>query len=150
MAQERERPYSAFNFLVKIGQEDGTSFKAGFQEVGGLGVEVAVQEYRPGNYRLNSTMKITGTIKYSDISLKRGACGALDLYAWLKEVKDGSQAALRSVVVELQDEAGAGPVMVWKISNARPIKYTGPAFNGKGTDVAIEELVLAVENVEME
>lgn len=150
MAKERERPYSAFNFLVKIGQDDGMSFKAGFQEVGGLGVEVAVQEYRPGNHRVNATMKITGTHKFGDVSLKRGACGALDIHGWLKEVREGSQTALRSVVIELQDESSAGPVMTWKLSNARPIKYTGPAFNGKGTDVAIEELVLAVEGVEFE
>jgi hypothetical protein len=30
------------------------------------------------------------------------------------------------------------------------MKYTGPSFNGKGNEVAIEELVLACENLRME
>ena len=33
----------------------------------------------------------------------------------------------------------------WKLIKARPMKYTGPSLNGKGTDVAVEELVLASE-----
>ncbi len=37
----------------------------------------------------------------------------------------------------------------WLLKNARPMKYTGPSLNGKGTDLAIEELVLAAEELEM-
>jgi hypothetical protein len=29
------------------------------------------------------------------------------------------------------------------------MKYTGPALNGKGTDVAVEELVLAAERIDL-
>jgi hypothetical protein len=39
--------------------------------------------------------------------------------------------------------------MSWKLIKARPIKYTGPSLNGKGTDVAVEELVLAAHRVEL-
>ena len=39
--------------------------------------------------------------------------------------------------------------MQWKLIGARPMKYTGPSLNGKGTDLAIEELVLAAERIEM-
>ena len=38
-------------------------------------------------------------------------------------------------------------VLEWTLQNARPMKYTGPALNGKSSDVAIEELVLSAENV---
>ena len=55
---------------------------------------------------------------------------------------------LRTVSVQLQDEAHAGPVMTWTLLNARPMRYTVPALNAKtGTDVAIEELVLSVEDL---
>ena len=37
-----------------------------------------------------------------------------------------------------------------KLTNARPTKYTGPALTGKGTDVAIEELVLAYERLDLQ
>lgn len=150
MAEVRERPYSAFNFLVKLGDDgDPSSIQAGFQEVTGLGIEVTVQEYRAGNYRENSPLKITGMHKVTDITLKRGLIAALDLYEWIGQVRDGSQDALRPVVIQLQNEEHTAVVMEWKLSDARPIKYTGPSFNGKGTDVGIEELVLACERLEI-
>jgi phage tail-like protein len=40
-------------------------------------------------------------------------------------------------------------ILEWNLINARPMKYTGPALNGKSSDVAIEEIVLSVENVQM-
>lgn len=151
MATFRDRPFSAFNFLVKLGDEgDPNAVEAGFQEVTGLGLEITVQEYRAGNFKDNSTMKVTGTYKVPDITLKRGVIGATDLYAWLNQVRDGSQEALRSVVIQLQSEDHTAVAVTWRLANARPIKYTGPTFNGKGTDVAIEELVLAAERVDME
>ncbi|HXF63269.1 MAG TPA: phage tail protein [Caldilineaceae bacterium] len=148
MAEFRDRPYSAFNFLVKLGDEgDPNSVQAGFQEVTGLGMEITVQEYRAGNSLENAPLKITGMHKVTDVTLKRGVIGALDLYTWLDQVRNGRQDALRTVVIQLQNEDHSAVVMEWKLNNARPIKYTGPSFNGKGTDVAIEELVIAAERI---
>lgn len=150
-ATERERPYSQFNFLVTIqdiGGPDG--FKAGFQEVTGLGMEINVAEYRPGNAADNTPMKITGTYKVPDITLKRGVVGALDLYGWLDSVRNGKQDALKLVTIELKSEDHESTGMIWTLTNARPIKYTGPSLNGKGTDLAIEELVLASERLEIQ
>jgi phage tail-like protein len=43
------------------------------------------------------------------------------------------------VTIQLQDEARLNTVMTWKIKGARPMKYSGPAFNAKASsDVAIE------------
>ncbi len=147
MATERDRPYSAFRYLVDLGSgTDGA--KAGFQEVTGLGVEITMQEYRAGNDKLNAPIKIPGLYKATDISLKRGVLGALDLTEWLDQVRRGENAR-RNITIELQGEDGQ-PAMTWKLKNAQPMKYTGPSLNGKGTDVAIEELGLAVEDIEFE
>jgi len=148
MAKERkDRPYSAFNFLVKLGNEDEKAPEAGFQEVSGLGVELTVQEYRAGNYKENSPVKVMGMHKVTDVTLKRGAIGVLNLYDWLDEVRNGAQDAGRTVVIQLQNESHSDVVMEWELTNAVPMKYTAPSFNGKGTDVAIEELVLAAERI---
>jgi phage tail-like protein len=151
MAVERERPYGQFNFRVEI--ENGPaadSTRAGFQEVSGLGMEITVAEYRGGNFRDNTPLKVTGTYKIPDITLKRGVIGDLDtLYVWLDQVRNGSQTALRTVSIQLQSEDHTATVQEWKLTNARPTKYTGPALTGKGTDVAIEELVLACERIEL-
>jgi phage tail-like protein len=147
MAEFRERPYSQFNFLVDLGTGDTDSPQAGFQEVSGLGLEITVAEYRNGNEKDNAPRKITGTYKVPDVTLKRGVIGSLDLYEWLNEVRDGSQDALRTITIQLQSEDHTTVAQVWQLSNARPIKYTGPSLNGKGTDVAVEELVLACERI---
>ena len=147
MADERDRPYSQFNYLVDLGDGDTDSPRAGFQEVSGLGLEITVAEYRNGNEKENSTRKITGTFKVPDVTLKRGVIGAKDMYEWLNEVRNGSQEALRAVKIQLLSEDRSKVAVTWLLNNARPIKYTGPALNGKGTDVAIEELVLACEGI---
>ncbi len=149
MAELRERPYSQFNFLVDLGTGGTDSVQAGFQEVSGLGMEITMAEYRNGNEQDNAPRKITGMYKVPDITLKRGLIGSLDLYGWLDQIRNGEQDALRSVTIQLQDEARTGTVQEWKLTNARPIKYTGPSLNGKGTDVAIEELTLACERIDI-
>jgi phage tail-like protein len=139
----RERPISQFNFQVDFGV-DPNAPQAGFQEVSGLGLEITVAEYRNGNELVNTPRKITGTFKVPDVTLKRGVIGDDTLYEWLNEVRDGSQDALRTVTITLLAEDRT-PAQTWELLNARPIKYTGPALTGKGTDVAVEELVLSSE-----
>jgi phage tail-like protein len=149
MAVLRDRPYVQFNFLVDLGAgTDGPV--AGFQECSGIGMEVTVSEYRTGNAKENSVMKITGMNKSTDITLKRGVIGSLDLYNWLHEIRNGNQNAFKTVVVQLQNEDHTAVVMTWKLLRARIIKATFGPFNAKGTDVAMEEMVLSYERLEME
>jgi phage tail-like protein len=150
MAVMRERPYVQFNFLVDLGTGNTDGPQAGFQEISGIGMEVTVSEYRTGNSKENSVMKITGLNKASDVTLKRGVIGSLDLYNWLNDIRNGNQNALRNVVIQLQNEDHTAVVQTWKLLRARIIKHTSGPLNAKGTDVAMEELVLAYERLEME
>lgn len=151
MATPREdRPYSQFNFQVSWDSLAADSPKAGFQEVAGLGMEIAVAEYRGGNSQTNEPIKVTGTVKTPDVTLKRGLIGTEELYEWLEQVRNGDQDALKSVTIQLMSENREDVAMTWKLTNARPMKYTGPSLNGKGTDLAIEELVLAAERIDFE
>jgi len=149
MATPRERPYVQFNFLVDIGEgTDGP--QAGFQEVSGIGMEVTVSEYRNGNAKENSVMKITGVNKSTDVTLKRGVIGSLNLYQWLNQIRNGDQNALRPVTIQMQNEDHTAIVQTWKLMRARIIKHTSGPLNAKGTDVAMEELTLSYERLEME
>jgi|SRR5689334_15744285 len=150
MATLRDRPYTQFNFLVDLGSGATDGPAAGFQEVSGIGMEVTVSEYRNGNSKENSVMKITGLNKATDVTLKRGIIGSLDLYQWLNQIRNGDQNALRTVTIQLQNEDHSGSVQTWKLLRARIIKHTSGPFNAKGSDVAMEELVLAYERLEME
>jgi phage tail-like protein len=150
MAVQRDRPYVQFNFLVDLGDGNTEGPGAGFQEVSGIGMEVTVAEYRTGNARENSVMKVTGLNKMTDVTMKRGVIGSLNLYQWLDDIRNGNQNALRNVTVQLQNEDHTAVVATWKLLRARIIKNTNGPFNAKGTDVAMEELTLSYERLEME
>jgi phage tail-like protein len=150
MAVLRERPYVQFNFLVDLGTGNTDGADAGFQEVSGIGMEVTVAEYRNGNEKDNSVRKITGLNKSSDVTMKRGVIGSLTLYNWLNQIRNGDQNALRNIVVQLQNEDHTAVVQTWKLLRSRIIKHTSGPMNAKGTDVAMEELVISYERLEME
>ena len=150
MAILRDRPYTQFNFLVDLGDGNTDGPQAGFQEVSAIGTEVTVAEYRNGNSKENSVIKITGLNKATDVTLKRGVIGSLNLYQWLNQIRNGDQAALRTVTIQLQNEDHSAVVQTWKLLRARIIKHTSGPLNAKGTDVAMEELILAYERLEME
>ncbi len=149
MAVLRERPYVQFNFLVDLGTGNSDGPEAGFQEISGIGMEVTVAEYRNGNEKENSVRKITGLNKSTDVTMKRGVIGSLNLYQWLNQIRNGDQSALRTVTIQLQNEDHTAVVQEWKLLRARIIKHTSGPLNAKGTDVAMEELVVAYERLEM-
>ena len=95
-------------------------------------------------------MKISGMNKASDVTMKRGVIGSLNLYKWLDQIRNGDQGALRTVTIQLQNEDHSETVQTWKLLRARMTKHTSGPLNAKGTDVAMEELVLAYERLEME
>ena len=150
MATLRDRPYVQFNFLVDLGDGNTDGPQAGFQECSNIGMEVKVAEYRNGNEKENSVRKITGLNKATDVTLKRGVIGSLNLYQWLNDIRNGNQNALRNVVIHLQNEDHTAIVITWKLMRARIIKHVSGPMNAKGTDVAMEELTLAYERLEME
>jgi hypothetical protein len=56
-----------------------------------------VVEYRNGNSKENNVIKITGLHKTTDVTMKRGIVGTLNLYQWLDQIRNGDQSALRTV-----------------------------------------------------
>lgn len=148
----RQQPYGAFNFLVNLNSPgvDPGSVLGGFSDVSGLGTEMKVAEYRNGNERENHVRKISGTHTVSDVTLKRGIVNSKDLWAWIRDVRVNGPAAKREAVITLRDEAG-NDIQSWKLYGVTPLKYTGPTLAAKGGgDVAMEELSLSVEGLEIE
>jgi phage tail-like protein len=150
MSVRRDRPYTEFNFLVDLGTGETDGPEAGFQEISAIGQEVSVIEYRNGNSKENAVTKLTGLNKTTDVTLKRGIIGSTQLYNWLDQIRNGDQNALRTVTIQLQNEEHTATVQTWKLIRARIIKHSSGPFNAKGNQVAMEELVLAYERLEME
>src|SRR4249920_1155723 len=131
MAVLRDRPYVQFNFLVDLGTGTTDGPEAGFQECSNIGMEVTVAEYRNGNEKENSVRKITGLNKATDVTLKRGVIGSLNLYQWLDDIRNGNQNALRTVTISLQNEDHSQVIQSWKLLRARIIKHTSGPLNAK-------------------
>jgi phage tail-like protein len=137
----RRDPYKNFRFRVEIA---GVQL-SGFSEVSGLTVEIDAIEYREGSDPTH-VRKLPGLTRYSDVTLKCGVTNSLELYEWHRRTVDGD-IDRRAVAIVLQDDSGQD-VARWQVVEAFPRRYEGPHLDAKGTDVAIETLVLAVEGIE--
>ena len=145
----REDPYLAMNFLVAIQgvSDDPRSTRGAFSEVSGLGVEITPIEYRTGAEDI-SVRKLPGMRKFTNIVLKRGVIGDTTLWNWLKTAMQGQvQRADLSIILlnESREE-----VLRWNVRRAWPCKWTGPDLNAKANEVAIEELEICHEGVEID
>lgn len=145
----RNDPYGDFNFLVSLGEPDPTSVVGGFTAVTGLGIEVEYVEYRNGNERANTARLLPGIHRCPDVVLRRGLIGSADLFAWISRVASGVPEP-RTVAITLLDEA-RNPVATWTLHRAQPKKWHGPTLSGRGGgEVAMEELVLVYERLDMD
>jgi phage tail-like protein len=146
----REQPYGRFNFLVDLGTGSTDGPDGGFQECSPIAMEVAVAEYRNGNDKANELRKAAGLTRVADVTLRRGLIGSLALFQWIREVGNGEQAT-RSVTIQLLSEDHTGVAFAWRLLRARPVRYaTGPLDARSSSEVAMEELTLAYERLEME
>ena len=150
MAVLREKPYPSFNFLVDLGTGDTESVKAGFEEVIFPEVYVDVMEYRNGNEKENAVRKITGLEHSTNLILKRGVIGSLDLYEWYNQVRNGDQSDIRTIIIQLQSEDHTSVVLAWKFLRSRPVKLGFSNLDGKSQDVLVEFVEIAFERLEME
>ena len=148
MPSPREKPYAQFNFLVNLGTGSAGGPEAGFQECSAVNIGVAGVDSRGrADERIG---KINPVHKATDVTLKRGVIGASQLQQWLNDLRSGGPGALRPVTIQLQNEDRSAVVQRWKLSRARIIKHTSGPLNAKGNDVAIEELTLSCERLDIE
>ncbi len=87
---------------------------------------------------VSSVAKIKGLNKSSDVTLKRGLIGATMLRDWLKQRRK------RSVTIELQTAA-----VRLTLTGARIVKHDADFLDAVGNDVAVGELVLSCDSVEL-
>ena len=150
MSVPRAQPYASFNFLVTIGSGgDPNGPDGGFQEVSALSMEVGVAEYRYGNSKLNNTQKVTGLNKSNDVTLKRGVMGNKTIYEWFDAIRSGKN-ELKTVRIELRNEENSETVQTWILNDCRPLKFAAGPLNAKSNEIAMEELVLSFNRLEIE
>ena len=144
MAGSRNDPYGQFNFLIAI---DNITV-AGFSEASGLTTDTNVIEYREGREPQGTVRKLPGLVKYNNILLKRGWTQDKSLWEWRKKVIDGVTLRTTGSIILLDESRKVA--LQWTFREGWPVKWEGPALNGKTTEVAIETLEIAHEGLELE
>lgn len=134
-------PLPKFHFRVEW---DGQVMQ--FQEVSGLDVEARPIEYRHGDSKVFSTVKMPGLAKYGNITMKKGIFKSDNkFWDWFNQIKMNTIRRV-PVTISLLDEAGS-PLMVWTLANAWPTKITGTDLKSDGNEVAVETLEIAHEGL---
>jgi len=141
--QDNVWPLPKFYFTVDI-TDVGNDLP--FQEVSGLDVEAQPIEYRAGNSKVFSTIKMPGIVKSGNVTLKKGIFVKDNkFWDWYSKIKLNTIKRV-TVTIKLLDESGK-PTMVWTLANAWPTKITGTDLKSDGNEVAVETIELAHEGL---
>jgi phage tail-like protein len=139
----RVDPYADYNFSVEL---DGIT-RAGFRECSGLENSQNAGEYREGTDKNPSVRKIPGLVTHSDITLTRGITADRKLWDWRENVMKGVPER-HDISITMLDDAGNAKI-TWNLYDCWPRQWTGPSLNATADDLAVEQLVLACERVEV-
>ncbi len=148
-------PLTKMNFLVKVANVEGT---AAFSQVTGIDATVDVIEFRQGNANSLAPVKIPGLVKHGNITLRFGYTLDSAFKTLIQECVSEVRGEIprNDVQIELIDINGGSPQVlataitgtrVWLLTNAWVAKYTGPELDAKTSDVAIETVELAYEEL---
>ena len=137
-------PYAGYNFSVEL---DGIT-RAGFRECSGLETSQNAGEYREGTDKNLSVRKIPGLNTYGDVTLSRGFTSDSKLWEWRQKAMRGT-VERHNVSITLLDDQG-NPRITWNLFECWPRTWTGPSLNATSDEVAVEQLTLVCERVEVD
>lgn len=148
-------PLTKMNFLVSV---DGVSGTAAFSEVTGIEASVDVIDFRQGNANSLAPVKIPGLVKHGNVTLKFGYTLDSAFKTWIQECVSEVRGEMprNRVQIELIDINGGAPqtvqdsvtgTRVWVLTNAWVAKYNAPDLNAGTSEVAIESVELAYEEL---
>ena len=107
-----------------------------FAECSGLSVEYDIFEYQEGG-ELSFVHKFRGGLKYPNLVLKRGVTYEDALVKWFFDRSDREERG--NITLNLLGDDGE-QVRSWSFASAFPVKWSGPSFSAKSTNVATETL----------
>jgi phage tail-like protein len=137
-------PYGGYNFAVEL---DGIT-RAGFTECSGLENSQEAGAYREGTDKNLSPRKLPGLVTHSDVTLSRGFTNDRKLWDWREKALKGS-VERHNISIMLLDDVGE-PKIRWNLFECWPRQWTGPSFNATADEIAIEQLIIAYERIEVD
>ena len=132
--------YFSLSFSDVTGQTE-----ASFKEVSGISNEIPIEETKEGG--VNSFKhRLPGTIKYSNLELKRGLISKDSaLFNWCKATVEsglGNPIETKTILVSLLDE-NSKPLKTWSFADAWPVKWDISDFNSVNDELVVETLEFA-------
>lgn len=149
----------------------------GFSEISGLEASMEHKVIKEGGRNYGTVMR-AGQTTFATVILKRGIVSSRHLWNWWSMFAGADQAddslpeeknrcdvligLIQSVPLPWppSGDSGAGVTpsegpshaakVAWKLRNAMPVKFKIGDFNAKGSDVAVEELHLVHEGLDLE
>lgn len=117
-----------------------------FQEVSGLDIESQPIEYRLGDSKQFSTVKMPGIQKSSNVTMKKGIYKSDNkFWDWFNAIQMNT-IKRETVVISLLDETGSD-TMIWTLNNCWPTKITGTDLKSDGNEVAVETIEIVHEGL---
>lgn len=151
LADPVAHPFTAFNFLVEVQVPgmDGTLAHAAFSECDGLEMTMESKTIREGG-RNSGPVHMAGPVGYGQLTLKRGMTSNVDLWRWFERVNGPGNGGLRGTaeIVSLHSDAFTEQFR-FRLGGCLPVKLKASPFNAKDGQIAIEEMQVAYESLEM-
>lgn len=139
-------PPTGFHFLVRF---EGLLLKypalpdLGFQEVGGLSVEIGVEEYAEGGEN-RFKHRMPNPVSYPNLTMKRGMMISSQAAKWFKDAVEGFQFEANDITVILMNENHL-PLQAWNFINAWPVKWSIEGLNAMENNLMIESIEFAYQ-----
>ena len=138
-------PISAHQFALEI---DGL-VEATFREASGFGSEHDIIEQKEQGSKGNTVIrKIPGTLRWQNISLKRGMTSNKELWDWRQKVIEGKieDARVNGSIVGY-DEDGEEKIR-YNFRRGWPNKWESTGMNASGNEPVVESIEITHEGLE--
>jgi phage tail-like protein len=134
---------TANRFYVEIEND----IKASFSECTGLQAKVKKEVIFEGG--INDQQRVLiGATEFSDVVLKRGVTNDRTFCDWLLETIRPGTKKRRNINILLFNQAGE-TMQCWTLMGVIPIGWKAPSLQANGNSVALEELTLAYEGLDI-
>ncbi len=157
--------FVAFRFRVNLYGSSGELLCGGmFSEVTGFELTMEPKTISEGGRNWGELQR-SGKTKFAPIILKRGVTTINDLWSWFDLTTRGANYGYRlSGEIEVfgnptttvssgqhgVQSVTENPMLKWKLSGVLPTKFKGPDLSSTASQVAIEEIQLVHEGLELE
>ncbi len=153
-----------FRFRVSLFNEERSQLLCGgaFSEATGFELTMESRSIREGGRNWGEHQR-SGPTKFAPIVLKRGVTTLDDLWQWFDLTTRGANYGYRlqgeilvlgnpsaSVANGALQSVADNPVLVWKLYGVLPTRFKGPDLSATASQVAIEEITLVHEGLELE